>query len=105
MFVHGQLATAIGCQTGCFDFQLVAVRGAPDRIQQRFSANFLTTLQQGEHFVALFIEADRNYFFPKTKYRPQLPQLEAQALDDLPIHKIQQRGALIEHASPSPPEP
>src|SRR6266849_286126 len=96
MFVHHQFAACFRRQTRSFDFQLVAIRLPANRIEQRLSANFLSALQRRKNFVALFVEANRNHFLSDTENRSQLPQLETQALDNLPIDKIQQRRTLVE---------
>src|ERR1700690_381295 len=55
--------------------------------------------QLGENSVALFIESDRFNFLAEAEYRSQLPQLEAQTFHNLPIHKIEQGGTLIEQGN------
>src|SRR5262249_21535799 len=43
-----------------------------------------------------FIDADVNNLLAKPEHRAQLAQLEAEALDDLPVHEIEQHRPLIE---------
>ena len=96
MFVDHKPAALVRRQPGRLNSQLVAVGFSSDRVQQGLSANLLSALQRRKNLVPLFVEAHRYHFLPDPEDRPQLPQLEAQAFDNLPIHKIQQRRTLIE---------
>src|SRR5579883_2995087 len=97
------LAALVGAQAGGIDVEQIAVGLASDGVQQRLAVYVLAAFQFGEDPVALRVEADRNHPLPQPKDSAQLPQLKAQALDDLPVHELQQRRALIEqgHLHPS----
>src|SRR5579883_1676111 len=90
------LAALVGAQAGGIDVEQIAVGLASDGVQQRLAVYVLAAFQFGEDPVALRVEADRNHPLPQPKDSAQLPQLKAQALDDLPVHELQQRRALIE---------
>src|SRR5208282_4913769 len=94
--VDHQLAAAIGLDAGGLDLQLVAVGLAADGVQERLPANNLAALELGENLRAILVEAHRNDLLAEAKNRSQLTQLIAEALDDLAVYKIQQRGALVE---------
>src|ERR1700686_532521 len=96
IFVHRQFAALVRRQTRRLDFHLVAVGMPSNRVQQRLPANLLSALQRRKHFVPLRVKANQHYFLPHPEHRSQLPQLEAQALHDFPVHKIQQRRTLVE---------
>ena len=91
-----QLAAAIRRQADRLQIQLIAVGLPPDGVQQRRAVNRLAALQLGEDAVAVFVEAHLHDFLAQAKYRAQLTQLEAQALDDLAVDKVQQRRPLVE---------
>ena len=81
-----------------FEIQQIAVGLPADGVEQSLAVNVLSARQLGKHPVALFVEADRNDFFAEPKHRPQLPQLEAQALHNFAVHEIQQYGTLVEQS-------
>src|SRR6266404_1701048 len=66
-----------------------------NRVQQRLPTNLLPALQCRKNLVSLFVETNRHHLLADAENRPQLPQLETQAFDNLPIHKIQQRRTLV----------
>src|SRR5262249_39929158 len=86
--VHIKLTAAVICQTCCLKVQLIAVGLPSDGVQQSLAMNVLSALQFCEDAVALFVVSNRNHLFAKTKHSAQLPQLKAQALDDLPVDEV-----------------
>ena len=96
IFIDDELAAPIGHQANRLQVQLIAVGLPSHGVKQRRAMDRLAALQLGEDAVAIVIEAHLHDLLAQPKHRPELAQLEAQALYDLAIDEVQQRGTLVE---------
>ena len=96
MFIDDEFAAAVRFQACRLDIELIAVGLPSDGVEQSLAVNVFAAFEFGEDAVASFIQADRNDFFSQAENRSQLPQLEAEALDDFAVDEVQQGGPLIE---------
>ena len=96
VFIHDQLAAAVGHQSDGFQIEQVAVGLPTDRIEQRRALDLLSAFQLGKNAVAFGVEAYGYHFFSETQDRSELPQLKAQALNDLAIAELKHRRALVQ---------
>src|SRR5215471_10066530 len=96
VFIHRQFPAPIALKSGGREVELIAVGLAANGIQQCLSVDVLAAFQFGKHTIARFVETDGNHALPKPEYRPELPQLKAERLDNFPILEIQQQRTLIQ---------
>src|SRR6516165_2773897 len=95
VFIDDQFATAIGRQPNCLEIELIAVGISSHSIEQCLTLHFFPALQLGEDALLIPVETNGNNFLPQAKDGAKLPQLEAEALDDLAVNKIQEVRPLI----------
>ena len=95
VFIHFNFAALAGVQARGFNAQLIAVRLAAHGIEQSVRLNFLAALKFREHAIALRVNAHARDFLAEAKRSAHLPQMVGERLNNFAVHKIQQRGALV----------